>query len=245
MSEIYGLLGRGISYSRSPEIHKSLWADDYCERQYILFDTTDLDTFVAKGKQMHELRGFNVTIPYKEAIIPFLDALEGDALATGAVNTVKCCPSGRWVGYNTDVTGFEELLEGMPLNTCSEVYVLGTGGASKAVVRAFQKRGMPSSLVSRHPYGDTLSYEALSQTFSPSSPKIIVNTTPLGSHLFPDELPPIPYHLLTPADTLIDLVYVPEETPFMKEGQRRGATVSNGLKMLWGQARAAQLIWAK
>lgn len=245
MRELYGLLGRNISYSRSPEIHHILWGNDRGEKEYHLFDSEDLDSFVHEAKITAELRGFNVTIPYKQSIIPYLDELEGDALATGAVNTVKCLPSGRWIGYNTDVTGFEELLESMNIIPSSRVYILGTGGASKAVVRAFEKRGMASTLVSRHPQGDTLDYEALPSIFPIACPRLIVNTTPLGSHQFPDRQPPIPYSLLTPDDTLIDLIYAPEQTPFMKEGQKFGAKVINGLTMLWGQARAAQAIWAE
>ncbi|SJZ31439.1 shikimate dehydrogenase family protein [Porphyromonas cangingivalis] len=245
MTEVYGLLGRDISYSRSPEIHRVLWGKDIEDRDYLLFDTKNLIAFVGRAKAMSDLRGFNVTIPYKQAIIPYLDELEGDALATRAVNTVKCLPSGRWIGYNTDVIGFETLIGGMDLDPSSEIYILGTGGASKAVVRALEKRGRALILISRHPQEGVLCYEDLPTLLSTTFPKVIVNTTPLGSHQLPDQLPPIPYSLLTSEDTLIDLIYSPEETPFMKEGQKVGAKVSNGLTMLWEQARAAQAIWAR
>lgn len=245
MREVYGLLGRGISYSRSPEIHSELWGEKVQGREYQLFDVEELSSFVTRAKALSGLRGFNVTIPYKEQIIPYLDRLEGDALAIQAVNTVKCLPSGLWIGYNTDVLGFEALLdEVISSTTDAEVYVLGTGGAAKSVVRAWEKRGKTPWLVSRTPWGaKEIGYVELSYLLTRHSHRVIINTTPLGSQQHVDSCPPIPYDQLTADDVLIDLVYSPAETLFIRQGRAQGACVINGWVMLVEQARAAQEIW--
>ncbi|MDO4771418.1 shikimate dehydrogenase [Porphyromonas sp.] len=248
MSHLYGLLGRNISYSRSPEIHRNLWGDEGADKEYRLFDVDDIEGFVREAKTWRDLRGFNVTIPYKEEIIRYIDQLEGDAQAIGAVNTVKCVPSEnglQWIGYNTDVAGFETLLEEVRVSPDVRAIILGTGGASKAVVQALTKQAIHYVTVSRTPSDRELSYADLSDILQTSVHKLIINATPLGSHQFPDIAPPIPYSLLTPSDTLIDLIYSPAETPFMQQGREQGAKVSNGLTMLWTQAREAQAIWAK
>ena len=248
MRELYGLLGRRISYSRSPEIHQALWQekdDALIGSEYVLFDTDDLKSFVNYAKSLKHLRGFNVTIPYKESILAYLDEIDEDASIIGAVNTVKCMPDGGWIGYNTDVTGFEETIRGLDLCSPIQVFILGTGGASKAVARAFEKRSIPFTYVSRHPQGAHIGYDTMEMRLNPSIPQLIVNTTPLGSAQYPSQSPPIPYDLLSSRTLLIDLIYVPEDTSFMQEGRKFGARTFNGLTMLWAQARAAQKIWSK
>ncbi len=244
----YGLLGRGISYSRSPEIHDSLWKEKGKACEYLLYDTDDLTAFFEWAKGNRRLDGFNVTIPYKEQVIPFLDTLDDDAAKVGAVNTVKCLRSDsecRFIGYNTDVAGFEQTLGLFTIRPDAHAIVLGTGGASKAVCHAFSKQNIPYRSVSRTAGKGYFTYEDLDTLVKLPGQKVIVNATPMGTVHLQDVYPPLPYTALTEIDILIDLVYTPEETPFMAKGKAAGAQVSGGFTMLYGQARAAQAIWER
>ena len=186
--------------------------------------------------------GMNVTMPYKQSVIPYLDVLDETAKAVGAVNVIQFS-QGRKIGYNTDVIGFIDAIRKLLLPSDVRALVLGTGGASKAVVYGLSILGVEATLVSRDATKG-ITYQALTDDIMRQH-NIIVNATPLGMTPHTDTLPPIPYEQLTQAHLLFDLVYNPEETRFLAEGYKRGCRIENGMQMLFGQARAAWDIWQK
>ena len=194
------------------------------------------------------LCGLNVTIPYKEQVIPYLDELDKDTAKIGAVNVIKIIrqPKGKvkLVGYNSDIIGFTRSIE--PLlkpDVHTHALILGTGGASKAIFRGLENLGIKSTFVSRTKKNDeVMTYEELTPEVMQQY-KIIVNCTPVGMYPKVDECPAIPYNQLTTDHLLYDLLYNPDETLFMKKGRAQGATVKNGLEMLLLQAFAAWEIW--
>ena len=245
--DIYGLLGRDIAYSLSPKIHERLWSERGArDSTYRIFDRADLVGFVEEVRRCQECMGFNVTTPYKEDILPLLDTLSPTAQAVGAVNTVKCVRSPgseniRLEGFNTDVEGFSVYMEG---RVGGKALLLGSGGAAKAVKFAFERASVKVTVVSRNREKGDKIYEELDAK-EVESYDWLVNCTPLGSLKVPGVIPPIPYEGIGEHQTLIDLTYNPAETPFLKEGRKRGATTLNGLAMLEAQAIAAQGIWRK
>ena len=188
------------------------------------------------------LFGFNVTIPYKETVIPYLDELDEVAAKVGAVNTVKVLPDGKLKGYNTDVIGFEFLTSHLSLLTSHFSLLLGTGGASKAVQYVLKKHGINFHLVSRDAKKGDYTYDQLTPEIVKDH-LLIINSTPVGMAPNIDALPDIPYDAITPSHTLIDLIYNPEMTLFLRHGEQHGATTLNGLAMLHAQAEASWKIW--
>ena len=253
---LFGLVGYPLSHSFSQRYFTEKFAREGCEGyDYRNFPITDIGLLRQLLEQQPDLRGFNVTIPYKEQIIPLMDELDAVAGKTGAVNTVQVVRSGKDIclkGYNTDVYGFSRSLEewfqatGFRFQVSGfkfQVLVLGTGGASKAVVCALHGLGADVHLASRHEgKGIYKTYDRLNADDIAAHP-LIVNTTPLG--MFPDidECPAIPYQYLTEKHYLYDLVYNPEETLFMRKGREMGASVKNGECMLHLQADKAWEIW--
>jgi len=243
----YGLIGYPLGHSFSSAYFAAKF-----KREGIsgcLYENFPLEAIahVAHLVQEHpDLRGFNVTIPYKEAILPCLDLLSDEAQAIRAVNCVKINPQG-WIGYNTDAYGFTvSLLKmvGGKLGTAGlRALVLGTGGSSKAVRYALTKLEIPWRSVSRtaHPAG-ALTYQELNEEVM-ASHRLIVNTTPLGMSPNVDFFPDIPYRMVTPHHFLFDLVYNPSLTRFMEQGSEYGATVQNGYDMLVAQAEKSWEIW--
>jgi shikimate dehydrogenase len=189
------------------------------------------------GNLMDSLDGFNVTLPYKQAIIPFLDRLDETAEAIGAVNVVH-----RRVGYNTDCLGFMESIRPLLRDYDRKALVLGTGGASKAACYGLRKLGITPTLVSRTPKEGQLGYKDLTEEVM-ADHTVIVNCTPLGMLPDVDSCPDIPYEMLSARHLLFDCVYNPEETLFLSKGKAQGATIRNGIEMLIGQAQAAWKIW--
>lgn len=183
------------------------------------------------------LDGMNVTLPYKQAIIPFLDRLDETAEAIGAVNVVH-----RRIGYNTDCLGFMESIKPLLRPEDRQALVLGTGGASKAACYGLRKLGVVPTLVSRTPKDAMLGYEDLNEEVM-NRHTVIVNCTPLGMLPDVDSCPPIPYEHLSAQHLLFDCVYNPEETLFLSKGKAQGARIKNGMEMLYGQAKAAWKIW--
>lgn len=238
----YGLLGKDISYSFSEayfsEKFKKLGLNFH---HYLNFDFKNLSGFEAFLKNNSELRGMNVTIPYKEAVIPFLTELDTTAAAIGAVNTIKFTEKGT-KGYNTDVIGFEKAIVPMIKKNHKKALILGTGGASKAVAYVFKEKDIPFTYVSRKPKAGQMSYQELTNSMLIEH-QIIVNATPLGT--FPNvlEKPDIEYSAIGENHLFFDLIYNPEVTAFLKEAQSRGATTKNGYEMLKGQAEASWEIW--
>ena len=242
----FGLIGYPLSHSFS----KGYFGEKFAKlglaetHRYDNYPLASIAEFPALLAQQPELRGLNVTIPYKQQVIPFLDELSAGAQAVGAVNTILFT-EGRRIGYNTDVIGFQDSLSafvaenGGPIQSA---WVLGTGGAAKAVVWVLEQLGAQVKLISRSSRDGVLSYDELTEDHV-AEVDLIVNTTPLGMSPNIDTCPNIPYHCLSPQHRLYDLVYNPEETLFLRQGKQRGAATTNGYAMLLGQAEAAWEIW--
>lgn len=235
-------LGHSFSQAYFAEKFEREGRTDYLYQNFELADISDLPKML---ESQPNLVGFNVTIPYKQTIIPYLDELDPLAQKLGAVNTVVV-KDGHLKGYNTDVYGFQsslqQVLNNTPKASNHRALILGTGGASEAVKEALDQLNIPFQLVSRKGSQTAISYEALIlkglKHFT-----IIVNTTPLGMYPKIDEYPPIPYAELTTQHILFDLVYNPEQTAFLKLGEKHQATCKNGKEMLALQAEAAFKIW--
>jgi len=238
----FGLIGRNIAYSFSRGYFKEkflkMGLDQHYYENFDLEDIADFTTVTAKNK---DLVGLNVTIPYKEAIIPYLKTLDPVAKAIGAVNTIKITPEG-FLGYNTDAYGFEQALLPFLKPHHKKALILGTGGASKAVAYVLKKRQIKYRYVSRKPGSGYLNYMDLDQE-TMTSHQLIINCTPLGTWPDTESKPAIPYPFLSAEHLLFDLIYNPEKTSFLKEGEKRGATISNGAKMLVFQADKSWEIW--
>ena len=247
----YGLVGHPLGHSFSKVFFTEKFEREGFDARYENFDLEDLAALRELLQQQPDLIGFNVTIPYKEAILPYLDILDPIALEVGAVNTVKVMADGKLKGYNTDVVGIEATLadlatpKGSPTERevmTSGALILGTGGASKAVQYVLRKHGLPYHLVSRSLERGSFTYNRLTSDIILDH-LLIINATPMGMAPHIEEAPRIPYEVLTPQHVLFDLIYNPEETLFLKHGCEHGATALNGLKMLYAQAEASWAIW--
>lgn len=235
MKTYYGLIGHPLSHSFSKTYFTEKFEREGLDCEYENYDIDD----IALVREL-DLSGFNVTSPYKEAIIPYLDELDPIAAEVGAVNTVKVLPNGRLIGYNTDVIGFAETVFGAELQKTA--LILGTGGASKAVQYALRQLGIRYSIVSRSIGKGDYQYEELTPEIIQSH-LLIVNATPVGMAPNINEAPNLPYDAITPQHTLIDLIYNPDETLFLRKGKEHGAITINGLTMLHAQAEASWEIW--
>ncbi|GAB3233678.1 shikimate dehydrogenase [Hymenobacter seoulensis] len=242
----FGLLGRSLRHSFSQTYFTQKFHNlELPDHRYELFELTTLDELPALLASHPELRGLNVTIPYKEQIWPFLDEVASSAARVGAVNVVEFKADGRLVGHNTDYLGFRESVRTfLPAGELSTVraLILGSGGASKAVEVALRELGVGYWVVSRNPLGSGLTYEELTPRLLQEH-QLIVNTTPLGTVPNVEECPPIDYTALTTQHYLYDLIYNPSETEFMKRGAAAGGQTKNGFEMLCLQAEAAWKIW--
>jgi shikimate dehydrogenase len=243
---LFGLIGYPLSHSFSKKYFSEKFEkENVSDVAYELFELPKIEDFQQLIKQQPNLHGLNVTIPYKQAVIPFLDELDASARKVGAVNVIRF-QEGKRIGYNSDYYGFKQSLQNwLPKdNTNINALVLGTGGASKAVAAALTDLEIPFYLISRNAGGNSLSYEQLQE--SPAifqRPRLIINTTPLGMAPNTGTAPPIVYEKLNSEYFLYDLVYNPAETRFMQLGKEKGATVKNGLEMLHLQAEKAWEIW--
>lgn len=238
-----GLIGKSLSHSFSKiYFEEKFRREQISDVSYSLFELTDIKDITDFIRQHPDLIGFNVTIPYKQAIIPYLDELSEEAEAVGAVNTVVLQRHGNQVikkGFNTDILGFRLSLEEIKLP--DKALVLGTGGAAASVRYILQQKGCKITTISRNPEMG-LPYSALTPEII-AQHKLIVNCTPLGTFPNINEKPDIPYKGISGEHFLYDLVYNPSETAFLKEGSMRGAKTMNGLAMLHAQAEAAWNIW--
>ena len=237
----FGLLGKNIDYSFSRGYFKNKFKTNKLECSYNNFDLETIEDF-EELKNTTQLSGLNVTIPYKQEVIPYLDAIDSEAQEIGAVNTIKI-KNGKLTGYNTDHFGFEHSLKPHLKPHHKNALILGTGGASKAVAFALKKLGIPFEYVSRSQSPAVkYTYELLSKK-GIGEYQIIINCTPLGT--FPDvtKCPQIPYDQITSNHLLFDLIYNPEETLFLKQGNKKNATTLNGLEMLSLQAEKSWEIW--
>ncbi len=238
----FGLVGRNISYSFSKGYFTQKFLDLHLDGySYENFDLQQIDEFTKLIRNTKNLKGINVTIPYKEAILPFLDELDPKAEKVGAVNTIKISKN-VLKGYNTDIYGFKKSLEPFLKEYHKKALILGTGGASKAVAHVFGELGIPYIFVSRNPGTGQLSYDGLTEAVMENY-GVIVNATPLGTYPAIEIKPEIPYQWVTKDHLLFDLIYNPEKTSFLKEGGKQGAVICNGLEMLRLQAEKAWEIW--
>lgn len=246
---IYGLIGKRLGHSFSMDFFNQKFVAEGIDAHYINFELEEVGEMVSLFSEYSSLSGLNVTTPFKEAVIPLLDDLDESALKVGAVNVIKVIKDDKaglmkLVGYNSDMMGFKNSIEPLVTSEMTSALVLGTGGASKAVVAALRDLGVEVSLVSRQKSAATITYEELTRQMIHDH-KIVVNTTPLGTYPRVNDCPSIPYRFLTPAHLCYDLVYNPSETMFLKQAAQRGARVKNGLEMLLLQAFESYRIWTK
>lgn len=240
----FGLIGKNISYSFSRKYFSEKFAAEGIQATYQNFDLNDISQFPQLLRKHKDLNGLNVTIPYKEAILPFLDTLHPEASAIGAVNTIKFEKNGKLTGYNTDHVGFSEAIKPFLKPHHKKALILGTGGASKAVDFALRRLNIQPQLVSRKASKNAILYTALSEAIFQEY-TVIINTTPLGTFPEIEQAPPLPVEFLGKEHLLFDLIYNPPLTKLMQLAKARGATVLNGYKMLEHQAEKAWEIWNK
>ncbi len=267
---LYGLVGYPLGHSFSRAFFNSMFAREGMNAEYLNFELPSIEALPQLIADHPNLRGLNVTIPYKQAVIPYLDKLSDEARAIGAVNVIRigrsADPAQRTIlkGYNSDIIGFTDSIRPLLQPHHKKALVLGTGGASKAICRGLEQLGIEWRYVSRKPItvpegpitvpegsitvpegspeGSVLSYSAITPALL-ADYTVIINCTPLGMYPHTDAAPTIPYAALSPRHLLYDLVYNPEVTLFMREGRRFGATVKNGLEMLHLQALASWKFW--
>lgn len=244
----YGLLGYPLGHSFSKNYFNQKFESEKIDAQYVNFEISDIKYIKNVLKENPNLNGLNVTIPYKEQVIPYLDDLDEDARLIGAVNVIKFTKGflgkTKLIGYNSDIIGFKRSIEPLLDSSHRKALILGTGGASKAVMHGLKQLGVGTTFVSRTPKEHCITYQDVTPELLESY-TVIVNTTPLGMFPNVDACPDIPYDALTTKHLLYDLLYNPDETLFMKKGKEHGAVVKNGLEMLLLQAFAAWEIWQK
>ena len=240
----YGLIGFPLSHSFSKQYFSEKFErENRQDCQYELYEIPEISKLPALLEKEPELLGLNVTIPYKQKVIPFLDGLDPACKQIGAVNCIKISKN-KCVGYNTDYFGFRESLRKWLGNERPKALVLGTGGASKAVGQALEDLGIRFLSVSRTSSKDTLTYEDLkSQTGTIKDHLLVINTTPVGTYPNVHAMPEFPVELVGPNHWVYDLIYNPEETILMKKTGKMGARTKNGMEMLHLQAEAAWDIW--
>ena len=239
----FGLIGKNIEYSFSRKFFSEKFSSD---NKYSNYDYTNYDI-----ESIHDLNnvfnsknlcGLNVTIPYKEKIISFLDKISDEAEQIGAVNTI-CFENGSKVGYNTDIFGFTGSLKMNKIDNIDSALILGTGGAAKTIIYFCNKNNIPFNVVSRQESNLNLSYNELNEDIFKKR-VLIVNCTPLGTYPDINRCPKLPYELINKENILFDLVYNPSETLFMKKGKEIGCKTLNGYQMLRLQAEMSWKIWA-
>ena len=240
-----GLIGRTLGHSFSAKyfvekFERESLTQEFSYKLYELAEIEDVEKLISATPS---LIGFNVTIPYKQQVIPYLDELSDEASRIGAVNCVKILADGRRVGYNTDVDGIRLTLDGLVGDEEIEsALVLGSGGASQAVRYVLGERGIKSLIVSRNIVSGDITYDDLSAEVIAAN-KLIINASPVGMYPLVEECPNLPYQQLTSQHRLFDLVYNPQVTLFMQRGKAQGARVVSGLDMLYAQAESAWRIW--
>lgn len=242
--KLFGLIGYPLGHSFSKQYFTEKFEKEgIIDCSFETFPITSIDAFPALLKSNPALKGLSVTIPYKEQVLRFADDLSPEVKSIGATNSIKIS-DGRLTAYNTDITGFEQSFARLLQSHHTKAIVLGTGGAAKAVKYVLQKLGIPFLNVSRNNNNaaGAVSYEQLDEIKMKEYP-VIINCTPAGMYPDVDSSPAIPYHLITPAHYLYDLVYKPDKTLFLQEGEKRGAVIENGYDMLLIQAEESWRIW--
>ena len=241
----FGLIGKNISYSFSKTYFSKKFKElDLKNCSYENFDLETLDSFLTVIQNNPNLQGLNVTIPYKETILPYLDCISKKASIIGAVNTIRFTKKGKLKGFNTDYFGFKKALVPLLESHHKSALILGTGGASKAVGFALKQLGISFTFVSREATEDTIDYNSIN-TATFDDYQIIINCTPIGTSPNVGVCPALPYTAFTPKHLAFDLIYNPEETLFLQKAKENGAVIKNGMEMLVFQAENAWNIWNK
>jgi Shikimate 5-dehydrogenase len=241
----YGLIGYPLSHSFSRGFFNEKFLAEGVDAEYVNFEIPTIKEFKSIAKNNPDLKGLNVTIPYKEQIIPYLDKLSENAKLIGAVNVIRFERTKgklKLIGFNSDIIGFKQSIEPFLQPHHKKALILGTGGSAKAIYYGLDQLGIPALCVSRTKSKDVLTYDELDEDVLKEY-QVIVNCTPVGMWPHVDECPDIPYQHLTNEHLLYDLLYNPNETLFMRKGREQGAAVKNGLEMLILQAFASWDFW--
>ncbi len=241
----FGLIGKNISYSFSKKYFTEKFSEPlFSDNVYENFDIASIEEFPNILKNNPNLKGLNVTIPYKEAIIPYLNSLSEKAGLIGAVNVIRITKKGKLKGYNSDWYGFKKSLQPLLQEHHKKALILGTGGAAKAVAFALDELNIYYAFVSRESSEKTITYNMVNETTFDNF-QIIINCTPVGTSPNVKDCPPIPYEYFTKNHIAFDVIYNPEVTEFLKRAKKKGATIKNGLEMLVFQAEKNWKIWNK
>lgn len=240
----FGLIGYPLGHSFSKIFFTEKFEKEHIDAHYELYPLENIAEFESLINKV-ELSGLNVTIPYKQQVIPYLDELDATAADIGAVNVIKFIRNNDKLtlkGYNSDAIGFRESI--IPLLNVShrKALILGTGGASKAVDYTLRQLGLETQFVSRNKAPGIITYDELNSEIMAAN-TVVVNCTPAGMFPQTDACPTIPYEFINKQHLLYDVIYKPEETLFLQKGKIQGATTANGMEMLFGQAHAAWIIW--
>ena len=241
----YGLIGYPLGHSFSIGYFNEKFQNEGIDAQYINFEIPSIENLTEILDSNPELKGLNVTIPYKEKVISYLDSISPEARAIGAVNVIKVNHKGNKTelkGYNSDVIGFTQSIEPLLERYHKKALVLGTGGASKAIIFSLKSLGIETLTVSRYERHGCVRYEDITPEMIKEY-NVIVNCTPCGMYPQTDDCPNLPYEAMDSHTLLYDLIYNPDETLFLKKGKAQGATVKNGLEMLLLQAFASWNFW--
>ena len=242
--QLFGLLGFPLGHSFSKTYFTEKFKAEKIDAEFVNFESDNIEQTLQVIKTTPSLKGFAVTIPHKEKIIPYLDYISEDARKIGAVNSVKVehtISGSILTGYNTDILGFRESLLEFIQTPPTQALLLGTGGASKAVQHALASLGIEVFTVSRTPHFSEISYDQVARFLS--NTPLIINATPVGMWPHVTNCPDIDYHLLSSNHYLFDLIYNPEITEFMHRGEQQGARIKNGLQMLYLQADYSWKLW--
>lgn len=240
----FGLIGMPVDHSASPGYFAQKWEKEgISDCSYRLFPLHSLRELPDLLKANPELRGLNVTSPFKQEALALADEADETALRIGSANVLYIDTQQHITAYNTDHLGFDRILDQLPTLPPAAL-ICGSGGAARAVRYSLERHGIPSILLSRHSGADRIGYEAVDSSLMQSHP-LVINATPLGMGKFTGQTPPLPYECLTPAQVLVDLIYHPAETAFLQTGRRKGCRCIGGLAMLHGQADAAWELWAE
>lgn len=245
MEKVFGLIGGTVSHSFSKAyFDEKFFREGLRDYHYELFPLSTIKDIEALLKDTKGLSGLNVTIPYKEQVLPYLDEVDGFAKKIGAVNVIRI-RDGKLQGFNTDSDAFLETIEKwLPKDKTIKAVILGTGGSSKAVQEALKKLKIDFKLVSREGKKGVITYTDLEKDPSHlETANLVINTTPLGMSPNTESMPPINYELLTADHYVYDLIYNPARTLFLQKAEMRGATIKNGLEMLHVQAEKSWTIW--
>lgn len=243
--KIFGLIGKNISYSFSKKYFTEKFTlGNLTDCSYANFDIQSIEEFPSIISNNPDLKGLNITIPYKETVIPYLNKLSKNAAQIGAVNVIRVTKKGNLKGYNSDYYGFMKSLKPLLQPHHKKALILGTGGAAKAISFALDQLGILYTFVTREEKEGMIDYDRINATTFDNH-QIIINCTPIGTLPNTKEFPPIPYNFFTDKHIAFDLIYNPEETQFLKKAKKKGAVTKNGYEMLVLQAEKAWKIWNK